>query len=200
MSTTTVTRDYLETIYNLIVEGEPVVGARLAEKSGSLETLAAARQHFRTMLDLNSDLEESKYARANLKSIDIPNGTGLRHTINLASENPYALETPTDFATRYSRLVDETTALFGANHYRHYDWLFTLSGQVEHFGLEHHESSDDRTGEDSITDEEARKWVSTLPPSSCTPCEPKSKSAAITPSRFDCGVMRSAIQLKSGAE
>jgi DtxR family Mn-dependent transcriptional regulator len=34
MSTTTVTRDYLETIYNLIVEGEPVVGARLAEKFG----------------------------------------------------------------------------------------------------------------------------------------------------------------------
>jgi hypothetical protein len=44
--------------------------ARLAEKSGSLETLAAARQHFRVMLDLNSDLEESKYARQNLKSID----------------------------------------------------------------------------------------------------------------------------------
>jgi DtxR family transcriptional regulator, Mn-dependent transcriptional regulator len=32
MSTTPVTREYLETIYNLIVEGEPVVGARLAEK------------------------------------------------------------------------------------------------------------------------------------------------------------------------
>jgi predicted metalloprotease with PDZ domain len=99
---------------------------------------------------------------ANLKSIDIPNGTGLRHTIDLASENAFALETPADFATRYSRLVDETTALFGANHYRHYDWLFTLSNQVEHFGLEHHESSDDRTSEDAITDEEARKWVSTL--------------------------------------
>ena len=34
MATTSVTRDYLETIYNLIVEGEPVVGARLAEKFG----------------------------------------------------------------------------------------------------------------------------------------------------------------------
>jgi DtxR family Mn-dependent transcriptional regulator len=34
MSTTAVTREYLETIYNLIVEGEPVVGARLAEKFG----------------------------------------------------------------------------------------------------------------------------------------------------------------------
>lgn len=34
MSTTAVTREYLETIYNLIVEGDPVVGARLAEKFG----------------------------------------------------------------------------------------------------------------------------------------------------------------------
>jgi DtxR family Mn-dependent transcriptional regulator len=34
MSTSSVTREYLEAIYNLIVEGEPVVGARLAEKFG----------------------------------------------------------------------------------------------------------------------------------------------------------------------
>jgi tetratricopeptide (TPR) repeat protein len=44
--------------------------ARQAEKSGSFETLAAARKHFQAMLDLNGDLEESKYARQNLKSID----------------------------------------------------------------------------------------------------------------------------------
>lgn len=31
---TSVTREYLETIYNLTVEGDPVVGARLAEKFG----------------------------------------------------------------------------------------------------------------------------------------------------------------------
>jgi predicted metalloprotease with PDZ domain len=99
---------------------------------------------------------------AELRSINIPNGTGLRHTINLASESSYALEAPTDFADRYSRLVAEATALFGANHYRHYDWLLTLSNQVAHFGLEHHESSDDRTAENAIRDEEARKWLSGL--------------------------------------
>ncbi len=41
-----------------------------AQNSGSLETLSAADKHFRSMLDLNPDLEEAKYARANLKSID----------------------------------------------------------------------------------------------------------------------------------
>src|SRR5437667_4837584 len=35
MSTTSnVAREYLETIYNLVVEGDPIVGARLAEKFG----------------------------------------------------------------------------------------------------------------------------------------------------------------------
>src|SRR5439155_24879147 len=98
----------------------------------------------------------------NLKGITLPNGTPYRHTIDIASESTYALEAPADFATRYGRLVDEATALFGANNYRHYDWLFTLSDQVEHFGLEHHESSDDRTGENAITDEESRQGVSTV--------------------------------------
>ena len=44
--------------------------ARIAQRNGSLETLSAAARHFQAMLDLNGDLEEAQYARANLKSID----------------------------------------------------------------------------------------------------------------------------------
>jgi predicted metalloprotease with PDZ domain len=128
----------------------------------ALETLSAGGDIRFETASLTTLIDSPVQMGANLKKIDIPNGTGLRHTIDLASENAFALETPSDFAARYSRLVDETSALFGANHYRHYDWLFTLSNQVAHFGLEHHQSSDDRTNENAITDEEARKWVSTL--------------------------------------
>ena len=38
--------------------------------SGSLETLASAGSHFHSMIDINPDLEEAKYARANLKAIE----------------------------------------------------------------------------------------------------------------------------------
>jgi len=117
--------------------------------------------HFETV-SLTTLIDSPVQMGANLKSITLPNGTPYRHTINLASETTFALETPADFATRYGKLVDEASALFGANHYRHYDWLFTLSDQVEHFGLEHHESSDDRVSESGMTDEDARKWNSTL--------------------------------------
>jgi len=44
--------------------------AREAAANGSLETLAAARRHFQTMIDLNGDLEEAKFARQNLQNID----------------------------------------------------------------------------------------------------------------------------------
>ena len=128
----------------------------------ALETRSAGGDIQFETVSLTTLVDSPVQMGVNLKKIDLPNGTGLRHTIDLASENTFALETPSDFATRYSRLVDETSALFGANHYRHYDWLFTLSNQVAHFGLEHHQSSDDRTNENAITDEEARKWVSTL--------------------------------------
>ena len=117
--------------------------------------------HFETV-SLTTLIDSPVQMGAYLKSITLPNGTPYRHTLNLASESDFALETPSDFATRYGKMVDEATALFGANHYRHYDWLFTLSDQVEHFGLEHHESSDDRVSENGITDDEARKWNSTL--------------------------------------
>ncbi len=128
----------------------------------ALETQSAGDEIRFETVSLTTLVDSPVQMGTDLKKIDIPNNTGLRHTIDLASENPYALEMPTDFAQRYSRLVEEATALFGANHYRHYDWLLTVSDQVEHFGLEHHESSDDRTVEKAITDDEARKWVSTL--------------------------------------
>jgi predicted metalloprotease with PDZ domain len=97
-----------------------------------------------------------------LRKVPIPNSTGLRHTVNLLSEDPFAVDPPADFDKQYSRLVEEATALFGANHYRHYDWLLTVSDQVAHFGLEHHESSDDRTDPNVIRDESERKWLAGL--------------------------------------
>lgn len=54
------------------------------------------------------------------------------------------------------KLVREARALFGTEHYRHYDFLLTLSDHVPGFGLEHHESSDDRVAERYWLDDDAR--------------------------------------------
>jgi predicted metalloprotease with PDZ domain len=97
-----------------------------------------------------------------LRKVIIPNNTGLQHTLNLLSESSFNIDPPAGFDKDYGRLVEEATALFGANHYRHYDWLLTVSDQVAHFGLEHHESSDDRTDANVIRDDSERKWLAGL--------------------------------------
>jgi predicted metalloprotease with PDZ domain len=61
-------------------------------------------------------------------------------------------------------LVAETGALFGVRHYRDYHFLLTLSDDVAHFGLEHHESSDDRVAERDLIDESGRIDFSGLLP------------------------------------
>lgn len=86
----------------------------------------------------------------------------LRHVISIYADSADALETPADFAAGYSRLVAESGALFGTRMYRHYTWLLSLSDHVAHFGLEHHESSDNRRENDVLATAEQRMSLATL--------------------------------------
>jgi predicted metalloprotease with PDZ domain len=97
-----------------------------------------------------------------LRKVDLPSSSPFRHTINIAADSEAATVTPSDFAAMYGRLVDEARALFGAEHFHHYDWLVSLSNNVEHFGLEHHESSDDRTDEDILSEDDTRRSLAGL--------------------------------------
>jgi predicted metalloprotease with PDZ domain len=64
----------------------------------------------------------------------------------------------------YQKLVAETGALFGARHYRHYDFLLTLSGQVGGHGVEHHESNDSVASERTLLDPNLRMLNAGLVP------------------------------------
>jgi len=87
---------------------------------------------------------------------DISPPNGLRHALNVAADDAHALDAdPADIA-HYRQLVLEAQNLFGARHYRHYDFLLTLSDKTAHFGLEHHESSDNRTDERYFLDPEPK--------------------------------------------
>jgi len=100
-------------------------------------------------------------ASANFTRVELP-GSDRPHSIDVVADSPGALTLPPGFADAYARLVGEAGALFGARHYRHYDWLLTLSDNVEHFGLEHHESSDNRLGERTLLEEPWRKALASL--------------------------------------
>lgn len=77
--------------------------------------------------------------------------------LNLAADSEAALALTPEQEAGSKQLVVEARALFGAEHYGSYDFLYTLSDHVAHFGLEHHQSSDDRMGERALIDEDLRR-------------------------------------------
>ncbi len=90
------------------------------------------------------------------------------HQVHAAADSEAALEAPPPVVAGWKSLVAETGVLFGARHYRSYSFLLTLSDHTAHFGLEHHESSDDRVRERSLVDEDARRVAAGLLPHEMT--------------------------------
>jgi predicted metalloprotease with PDZ domain len=101
---------------------------------------------------------------ANFKTVDLSPGGPVRHYLHIAADSERATRITDDEVKHYRNLVEEANTLFGAHHYRDYHFLLTLSDHVAHFGLEHHESSDDRIDEDSLVDDDMRKVTSGLLP------------------------------------
>ena len=76
-----------------------------------------------------------------------------KHYLDLAGDGPEDLALNQTHIDQFSKLVRETGALYQSRHYGSYHFLVTLSDQVAHFGLEHHQSSDDRVPEKTFIDE-----------------------------------------------
>ena len=76
--------------------------------------------------------------------IQLTPGETPSHEMDIAADSASALVMPPEMEMHFHQLVAETGALFGSRHYRDYHFLLALSDDVAHFGLEHHESSDDQ--------------------------------------------------------
>jgi predicted metalloprotease with PDZ domain len=109
-----------------------------------------------TMVD--SPVSAGKHYR----TIDLGVDRGAPHFVHLAGDSDRAIEAPAELIAGWKNLVAETGALFGSRHYRDYHFLLTLSDHVAHFGLEHHESSDDRVAERTLVDAAPRNHEAAL--------------------------------------
>ena len=130
-------------------------------KPVSLTTLVdspvIAGSHFRALTLTDADV------RAKMGSM--PGGSPVpSFEIDMASDSDAALQMSPEQIAEYKQLVLEANALFGAHHYEHYHFLYTLSDNVAHFGLEHHESSDDRVAERTLLDAPLKKASADLLP------------------------------------
>jgi predicted metalloprotease with PDZ domain len=81
------------------------------------------------------------------KTYDLAPGQKPEHRLNIAADSSAATALTHEELQHMRQLVSEMEALFGARHYRHYDFLLALSDHLQPNGLEHHESSDNRAPE-----------------------------------------------------
>jgi predicted metalloprotease with PDZ domain len=76
--------------------------------------------------------------------IDLAPGARIPVHLDLVADDGSDLKVDDAQLQAHRNLIAQAQALFGARHYKHYDFLFTLSENTGHFGLEHSQSSDDR--------------------------------------------------------
>jgi len=76
-----------------------------------------------------------------------------KHYLDVAADGPEDLKLAPETLASYSNLVRETGAVYKSRHYTSYHFLVTASDEVAHFGLEHHQSSDDRVPEKTFVDD-----------------------------------------------
>jgi predicted metalloprotease with PDZ domain len=122
-----------------------------------------AGQEF-TPVSLETLVDSPVIAGSYFRTVDLTPGATPSHALHIVADSRAAVEIKPEDVRRYSRLVAEANALFGAQHYRGYHFLLTLSDHVAHFGLEHHESSDNREPERYLIDEDLRKLGAFLLP------------------------------------
>ncbi len=122
---------------------------------------------FKTV-SLTTLIDSPVLASAHFRRIPLSPQGPIQHYLDMASDSDAALQVPPESVEGYKRLVNETGALFGARHYNEYHFLLTLSDHTAHFGLEHHQSSDDRVAERTMIEDAPRMLEGALLPHEMT--------------------------------
>jgi len=126
----------------------PVVPTSLGSEPESI--------HFKPV-SLTTLIDSPVITGAHFRTVKLTENAAPSFQIDMVSDSEAALQMNPEQIANYTQLVIEANKLFGGHHYEHYHFLYTLSDNVAHFGLEHHESSDDRVAERTLLDEGLRK-------------------------------------------
>src|SRR4029077_17685840 len=105
-------------------------------------------------VSLTTLVDSPVLAGAHFRRIPLTPEGPIQRSIDEAADGGAALDMAQETIDQYKQLIAESGALYGARHYRDYHFLLTLSDHTAHFGLEHHESSDDRVAERTLIDDE----------------------------------------------
>jgi predicted metalloprotease with PDZ domain len=118
-----------------------------ASTDGTTTTFAPVT--FETLIDSPLD------AGLNVRKFPLGSFDGAPVELDAFADTPQELAISDATVQKYRNLVAEMRALYGARHFRHYNFLLTLSDALPGEGLEHHQSSDNGEDGDYLTDGDA---------------------------------------------
>jgi predicted metalloprotease with PDZ domain len=116
------------------LESEAEEGERVRYHSVPLETL----------------IDSPVYAGRHVRTIELDQATHVR--LDVFADRADELEAGADSIAAHRALVQQAYKLYRSHHYRHYDFLLSVSDIIPFAGLEHHESSADATIDDYFID------------------------------------------------
>jgi predicted metalloprotease with PDZ domain len=90
------------------------------------------------------------------KEIPLAPEVNPKHFLDMAADGPEDLNISKEHLAAVHNLVLEAGKLYASHHFNSYHFLLTLSDSVAHFGLEHHQSSDDRVPAKTLIDEDLK--------------------------------------------
>ena len=102
------------------------------------------------------------YAGRYFRQFDLAPGARVPVRLDVFADAPKFLDAKLAHIAQHRELVKQALALFGAQHYDHYDFLFSLSGQIGGIGLEHQRSSEDGEDADYFSEWDAKTGSSDL--------------------------------------
>lgn len=117
------------------------------------ESDSAAGTRFKTV-SVEQLVDSPLFTGQYFRRLPLTSGTDVPVYLNLIADRPANLELKPEQIEHHKDLVKQAVAMFGAQHYGHYDFLLALSDSTGYFGLEHHQSSDDRIDAEFFTDPE----------------------------------------------
>ncbi len=115
-------------------------------------------------LSFNNFVDSPLIAGKHFNRVDLNPGDAVPVHLNVVADEADQVKLTNAQLKQHRQLVDQAEKLFGTHHYDHYDFLLTLSDHTGHFGLEHHQSSDDRLPADMLTDGKAYTLMASLMP------------------------------------
>ncbi len=103
------------------------------------------------------------YAGRYTKNIDLtPKGSNVPIKLGVVADAPKYLEAKPEQIEVHKAMVAQALKLYGAQHFDHYQFLFSLSDQMGGNGLEHQRSSENGTGTDYFTEWKEKTGFSDL--------------------------------------